>query len=154
MSVLCVLSIRCTGCRLIVLLMVLISKACFFNHDRDSHLLSRGTGAGHRSETPGRYLQNPDPLPASSPSKQCNNCWRFGHVKSRCKNPTVYPLCAGSHWKAEYWCPNPTCPRGGNLKPVLDYCIASTALLRFPVPMSCNRQRHYTSTNNNNSKLR
>ena len=30
----------------------------------------------------------------------------------------------------------------------------SKVLLRFPVPMSCNRQRHYTSTNNNNSKLR
>ena len=53
---------------------------------------------------------------------------RLGHVKSRCKNPTVCPLCAGPHAKAEHRCPNPTCPKGGNLKPVLNCCIASPAL--------------------------
>ena len=63
----------------------------------------------------------------SSPSKLCNNCWRFGLVKPRCKNPTVCPLCTGPHGKAEYRCPNPTCPKGGNLKPVLNCCIASPA---------------------------
>ena len=63
----------------------------------------------------------------SSPSKQCNNCWRFGHVKPRCKIPNVCPLCAGHHTKAEHRCPNPTCPIGGNLKPVLNCCIASPA---------------------------
>ena len=63
----------------------------------------------------------------SSPSKQCNNYWRFGHAKSHCKNPTVYPICAGPHAKAEHRCPNPTCFKGANLKPVLNYCIASPA---------------------------
>ena len=63
----------------------------------------------------------------SSPSKQCNNCWRFAHLKPRCKNPTVCPLCAGPHAKAEHRCPNSTCPKGGNLKPVLNCCIASPA---------------------------
>ena len=63
----------------------------------------------------------------SSRSKQCNNCSRFGHVKPRCKNPTLCPLCAGIHTKAEHRCPNPTCPKGGNLKPVLNCCIASPA---------------------------
>ena len=65
--------------------------------------------------------------PTLRPSKQCNNCWRFGHVNPRCKNPTVCPLCAGSHTKAEHRCPNPTCPKGGNLKPVLNCYIASPA---------------------------
>ena len=45
----------------------------------------------------------------------------------RCKNPTICPLCAGPHAKAEHRCPNPTCPRGGNLKPVFNCCIASPA---------------------------
>ena len=63
----------------------------------------------------------------SFPSKPCNNCWRFGHVKPRCKNPTVCPLCAGPHAKIEHRYPNPTCPKGGNLKPVLNRCIASPA---------------------------
>ena len=31
--------------------------------------------------------------------------------------------------------------------------VQPTGLLRFPVSMSCNRQRHYLSTDNNNSKL-
>ena len=63
----------------------------------------------------------------SSPSKQCNNCRRFGHIKPHCKNPTVCPLCAGSHTQVEYHCPNPTCPKGGNLKPVHNCCFASPA---------------------------
>ena len=63
----------------------------------------------------------------SSPSKQFNNCWGFGDVKPRCKNPTVCSLCAGPHAKAEDRCPNSTCPKGGNLKPVLNCCIASPA---------------------------
>ena len=50
--------------------------------------------------------------------------------KPLCKNPTVCPLCAGPQAKAEHRCPNPTCPRGGNLKPVLNCCIASPA--RYP----------------------
>ena len=64
---------------------------------------------------------------SSSPTKQCLNCWRFGHVKPRCKNLTVTPLCAGPHSQAEHRCPNPTCPKDGNLRPVRNCCIASPA---------------------------
>ena len=120
---------------------VLISKARFLNPDRASRLhdkkafsvvvqvpaedgksltdLSRITILGGNS-----VIQRAYPF---SPSKQCNNCWRFGHVKPRCKNPTICPLCAGPHAKTEHRCPNPTCSRGGHLKLVLNCCIASPA---------------------------
>ena len=120
---------------------VLISKASFLNPDRASRVHDKnpfsvvvqvpsedGKSLTDLSRFPilgGNYvIERAYPL---SPSKQCNNCWRFGHVKSRCKNSTICPLCAGPHAKTEHRCPNPTCPRGGNLKPVLNCCIASPA---------------------------
>ena len=120
---------------------VLITKARFLNPDRESRLRDKkafsvvvqvpadnGKTMADLSKIPilgGNFvIERAYP---SSPSKQCNNCWRFGHVKPRCKNPTVCPLCACSHIKAEHRCPNPTCPKGGNLKPVLNCCIASPA---------------------------
>src|SRR5712664_1919855 len=48
-------------------------------------------------------------------------------LKPRCKNPVICPLCAGSHSKADHRCSNPSCSKGGNLKPVLNCCIASPA---------------------------
>ena len=120
---------------------VLISKARFLNPDRASRFHEKkafsvvvqvpaedGKVLTDRSRIPivgGNYVIERD-YP-SAPSKQCNNCWRFGHVKPRCKNPTVCPLCAGPHAKAEHRCPHPTCPKGGNLKPVLNCCIVSPA---------------------------
>ena len=118
---------------------VLISKARFLNPDRASRLHDKeafsvvvqvpaedGKSLTDLSRIPilsGNYvIKRAYP---SSPSNQCNNCCRFGHVKPRCKKPTICPLCAGPHAKTEHRCPNPTCPRGGNLKPVLNCCIAS-----------------------------
>ena len=43
------------------------------------------------------------------------------------RNPTVCPLCPGPHSKAEHCCPNPTCPKKGNLRLVLNCCRASPA---------------------------
>ena len=65
---------------------------------------------------------------SSSPETQCEKCWKFGHVKHQCKEeaPTC-PFCLLSHMKAEHRCPNPSCPKGGNLKPVLDCCPAAPA---------------------------
>ena len=63
----------------------------------------------------------------SSPFTQCGNCWKFGHVKQRCKNPTVCSLCAGPHPKSQHHCSNPSCLKEGNLKPTLNCCVASPA---------------------------
>jgi len=61
----------------------------------------------------------------SSPSTQCRNCWKFGHVKPRCKNPITCPFCAGNHSKSKHQCWNLSCPKEGNLWPVLNCCVAS-----------------------------
>ena len=120
---------------------VLISKAPFLNPDRASRLHDKKAFSVVVQVTAedGKFLTDLSRIPIlggnyaieraypSCPSKQCNNCSRFGHVKPRRKNPTVCPLCAGPHAKAEHRCPNPTCPKGGNLKPVLNCCIASPA---------------------------
>ena len=58
---------------------------------------------------------------------QCGNCWKFGHIKQRCKNPTVYSLCSGPHPQSQHRCSNPSCPKEGNLKPTLNCCISSPA---------------------------
>ena len=63
----------------------------------------------------------------SSPFTQCGNCWKFDHVKQRCKNPTVYSLCSGPHPKSQHRCSNPSCSKEGNLKPTLNCCVASAA---------------------------
>ena len=120
---------------------VLISKPRFLNPDRASPLRDKKAFSVvvQVPADDGKFLTALSRIPIlggnyaieraypSSPSKQCNNCWRFGHVKPRCKNPTVCPLSAGPHAKAEHRCPNPTCPKGGNLKPVLKCCMASPA---------------------------
>ena len=58
---------------------------------------------------------------------QCGICWKFGHVKQRCKSPTVCSLCSGPHPKSQHRCSNPSCPKEGNLRPVLNCCVASPA---------------------------
>jgi len=65
---------------------------------------------------------------SSSPITQCQKCWKYGHVKPLCKAeaPTC-PLCSLQHTKAEHRCPNPSCPSGGNLKPILNCCLAAPA---------------------------
>ena len=65
---------------------------------------------------------------SSSPRTQREKCWKFIHVKHRCKEeaPTC-PFCSLNHTKAQHRCPNPSCPKGANLKPVLDCCPAAPA---------------------------
>jgi len=65
---------------------------------------------------------------SSSPLLQCPKCWKYGYVKPLCKaeSPTC-PLCSLQHTKAKHRCPNPSSPRGGNLKAILGCCLASPA---------------------------
>jgi len=54
------------------------------------------------------------------------NCWRYGHVHQRC--PATHqtcPICALHHTPAAHRCQNPTCPTGGNNKPVQSCCPTS-----------------------------
>ena len=59
----------------------------------------------------------------SSRNSQCRKCWKFGHISHRCPSSLpVCPFCSLAHTKAEHRCPNPSCPKGGNLQPILDCC--------------------------------
>jgi len=63
---------------------------------------------------------------SSSPLSQCQKCWKFGHVKLRCKADNfTCPFCSLQHNKAEHQCPNPSCPKERNLKPILNCCLTS-----------------------------
>ena len=68
-----------------------------------------------------------EPAYPSSPFTQCGNYWKFGHVKQRCKNPTVCSLCSAPHPNSQHRCSNPSCPKEGNLKLTLNCCVASPA---------------------------
>ena len=65
---------------------------------------------------------------SSSKNSQCKKCWKFSHIPTRCPSTLpVCPFCLLSHTKAEHRCPNPSCPKGGNLRPVLACCLSSVA---------------------------
>jgi hypothetical protein len=65
---------------------------------------------------------------SSSKNTQCTNCWKFGHHQQRCPQPyPTCPLCSLAHSKSAHRCPNPTCPKGGNIKPILNCCPSSAA---------------------------
>jgi len=65
---------------------------------------------------------------SSSKNSKCKRCWKFGHIPTRCPSTLpVCPFCSLSHTKAEHRCPNPSCPKGGNLRPVLACCPSSVA---------------------------
>jgi len=65
---------------------------------------------------------------SSSKNSQCKKCWKFGHISTRCPSTLpVCPFCSLVHTKAENRCPNPSCPKGGNLRPVLACCPSSVA---------------------------
>ena len=57
----------------------------------------------------------------SSPKKsQCKKCLKFGQIANPCPSPLpLCPFCSLAHTKAEHRCPNPSCPKGGNLQPIL-----------------------------------
>jgi len=68
---------------------------------------------------------------SSSPLSQSQKCWKFGQVKPPCKaDHFTSPLCSLQHTKAEHRCPNPSCPKKGNLKPLLNCCL--TLLAKCP----------------------
>jgi len=77
---------------------------------------------------------------SSSRTSQCKNCWRYGHAHQRCPatHPTC-PICALHHTRAAHRCQNPTCPRGGNNKPVPSCCPTSP-------PHCCNCGDDHTAT--------
>ena len=57
---------------------------------------------------------------------RCRNCQRDGHTAPVCKySHPVCPICALHHKKSEHRCPNPTCPKEGNVRPVAACCSAS-----------------------------
>ena len=63
---------------------------------------------------------------SANKSTRCRNCQRYGHTAPVCKyDHPVCPICALHHKKTEHRCPNPTCPKEGNLRPVADCCSAS-----------------------------
>jgi len=65
---------------------------------------------------------------SSSRNSQCKRYWKFGHISNHC--PSSLPVCPFSslaHTKAEHRCPNPSCPKGGNLQPILACCPSSVA---------------------------
>ena len=57
---------------------------------------------------------------------QCTNCYRFGHASHRCKqsHPSC-PICALHHTRSAHRCQNPTCPKGGNSRPISSCCPTS-----------------------------
>ena len=63
---------------------------------------------------------------SANKTTRCRNCQRYGHTAPVCKyDHPVCPICALHHKKTEQRCPNPTCPKEGNLRPVADCCSAS-----------------------------
>ena len=74
----------------------------------------------HRREVKVAYSANK--------TTRCRNCQRYSHTAPVCKyDHPVCPICALHHKKTEHRCPNPTCPKEGNLKPVPNCCSASPA---------------------------
>ena len=63
---------------------------------------------------------------SANETTHCHNCQRYGHTAPVCKyNYPVCSICARHYRKSEHRCPNPTCPKEGNLHPVADCCSAS-----------------------------
>jgi len=58
---------------------------------------------------------------------KCTNCCCYSHACKRCtqKHPSC-PYCPLHHTHLAHRCQNPTCHKGGNIKPVLNYCATST----------------------------
>ena len=78
-----------------------------------------------------RLFSNPrrvTPIVPANRFSQCDNCCQYSHVAVRCTQhyPTC-PFCGLHPTKAAHRCPNPVCPKGGNLRPVLACCEISPA---------------------------
>jgi len=65
---------------------------------------------------------------SANKTTRCRNCQRYGHTSPVCKyDHPVCSICALHHRKTEHRCPNPTCPKEGNHRPVANCCSASPA---------------------------
>lgn len=74
-------------------------------------------------------LRNVQRLYRANKTDICRFCSKFGHTAPACKaTHPIYPLCSLAHRRSEHRCPNPTCPKEGNLNAVPDYCPSSTLL--------------------------
>jgi len=116
---------------------IVISAASFLNPNRQSHMEKRAYSVAVNVEPdsvqtmlPSIYLygntRTVEKAYSSFPITQCQKCWKYGHVKPlwNAEAPT-WPLCSLQHTKVEHRCPNPSFPSGGNLKAILNCCLAS-----------------------------
>jgi len=73
-------------------------------------------------------------------TSQCSKCWRYRHAYQRCPatHPTC-PICVLHHTRPSHRCQNPTCPRGGNNKPLPSCCPTSP-------PYCCNCGNDHSAT--------
>ena len=63
---------------------------------------------------------------SANKTTRCRNCQRYGHTAPVCKyDHPVCSICALHHRKTEHRCPNPNCPKEGNLRPVANCCSTS-----------------------------
>ena len=63
---------------------------------------------------------------SANKTTRCRNCQRYGQTAPVCKyDHPVCPICALHQKKTVHRCPNPTCPKEGNLRPVAGCCYAS-----------------------------
>jgi hypothetical protein len=74
---------------------------------------------------------------------QCKRCWQYGHSAPACKSThNICPLCSNNHPRSAHRCPNPTCPKEGNIKAVPACCPAS--VLRCPNCSGPHTATHHT----------
>ena len=118
---------------------VSILLARYFNPDPESRENKSATSVVVTMAPPDAYAilpsinlfsQNPnvEQMFSSSKNSQCKTCWKFGHISTHCPSSLPgCPFCSLTHTKAEHRCPNPSCPEGGNLRPVLACCPSSVA---------------------------
>ena len=116
---------------------LVITSARFLNLDPDAHALKDAssvvvTTTPEEGKQRGSHIfllsRKWEVKIAHSANKttRYRNCQRYCHTAQVCKyNHPVCPICALHHRKMEHRCPNPTCPREGNLRPVANCCSAS-----------------------------
>jgi len=118
---------------------VSILSACYLNPDPESREQKRATSVVVTVAPPDAFTILPsikvfsrnrrvEQRFCSSKNSLCKKCWKFRHVSNRCSSSLpVCPICSLAHTKAEHRCPNPSCPKGGNILLILACCPSSMA---------------------------
>jgi len=118
---------------------VSIISACYLNPDPESRQYKKATSVLITVAPPNAYAILPsvnlfsrkrrvEQMFSSSTNSQCKQCWKVGHIPNRGPSSLpVCPYCSLAHTKGEHRCPNPACPKGGNLRLVLACCLSSVA---------------------------